>query len=210
MPQAAAGAQTTPRLISCHPTTLLHGSSPAFHAGQRQRNRLCFSGVAQGKEDFESSLSCRKSRYTLQPHAQGKKIQTRYSTKLMTQISKIKLQLKHLELISKLHFVLSLQLPLSRVEAFKIIIIIKKSPTQDRLKEIALSCLRFYSKLSKVYSITIFTVIFLRSKDPRNNTRWLEQHIWCCNTQRSTFLQWNGLRAPHSQHFPSKGCHTPL
>lgn len=29
----------------------------------------------------------------------------------------------------------------------------------------------FSSKLSKVYSITIFTVIFLRSKDPRNNTR---------------------------------------
>lgn len=89
----------------------------------------------------------------------------------MTQISKIKLQLKHLELISKLHFVLSLQLPLNRVEAFKIIII-KKSPTpQARLKEIALSCLRFYSNLSKVYSITVFTVIFLRSKDPRNNTR---------------------------------------
>lgn len=43
----------------------------------------------------------------------------------MTQITKMKLQLKHPELISKLHFALSLQLPLNRVEAFKIIIILK-------------------------------------------------------------------------------------
>lgn len=37
----------------------------------------------------------------------------------MAQITKIKLQLKHPELISKLHFALSLLLPLNRLEAFK-------------------------------------------------------------------------------------------
>lgn len=51
----------------------------------------------------------------------------------MTQITKIKLQLKQPELISKLHFTLSLQLPLNRVEAFKIKQEIKKNHHHHKL-----------------------------------------------------------------------------
>lgn len=53
MPWTAAGAQTTPPLFF---RTHLLPSMLDNHM-ETKGNRLCFGGVAQGQEDFESSLS---------------------------------------------------------------------------------------------------------------------------------------------------------
>lgn len=58
-----------------------------------------------------------------------KKRQTPYSPMLMAQITKIKLQLKNPEQISKLHFTLSLLLPLNRVETYLFFLNKKKNIT---------------------------------------------------------------------------------